>query len=122
VATARNVTPAQATQRFEQHVSRACAEPVAAGCRVQARLDQRPAGLDLAGQAFLAEPAMRAQSHECCLGRGAMQKNTLLTVNEKPRHEVGASLRWIISCAAPLASAVAKALAAAAPVERLNKI
>src|SRR6266851_4627822 len=71
VATARKVTPAQATSASSS-MSPEHAPPVAASRGMQARLDQRMAGLDFAGQPLLAEPAMRPQGHECGLGLGAI--------------------------------------------------
>ena len=48
-------------QRLQQHVAGAGLEAAAAGGRVQPGLDQRPAGLDLAGEAFAGELALGAQ-------------------------------------------------------------
>src|SRR5262249_44101381 len=40
-----------------------CAKPITAGRRMQARLNQRAAGLDLTGQPLAAEAALRPQRH-----------------------------------------------------------
>ena len=67
VATALSVTPGAGDQRFEQHVARAGLQPAAAGGGMQARFDQRLAGVDAAGDA-LADSALRAQRDDCRRG------------------------------------------------------
>src|SRR5438477_2733008 len=67
------------------------------------------------------------QTRSCCHSTGYLRsrpgwqtEHTLSFKRKAPTRGRG-FLRWIISCAAPLASSVAKALAAAEPVERLTR-
>ena len=62
--------PGAADERFEQHVAGAQFEPRAAGGGMKPGDRQRPAGLDLAGDAFIVDRALGFQRDDGCGGLG----------------------------------------------------